>query len=57
MSNGPYRAKTEGGHAKGHSNMCHHDGTDVIKEATRKTRRQNDKHACKEATLNLSDVE
>lgn len=34
--------KVEGGHKKGHSNMCHWMGTEEIKAAAKKVRRQQD---------------
>lgn len=42
MSYGSYRNKTEGGNGgkRGHSNMSHHDGTEIIKEFSDKARRQ-----------------
>ena len=40
-----YRKKTEGGQGGkiGHSKMCHWDGTEIIKEKTKKARRAIDK--------------
>lgn len=35
--------KVEGGHKKGHSNMCHWMGTEEIKAAAKVVRRQQDK--------------
>lgn len=39
--------KTEGGHKKGHSNVCHWTITEDIKRETKKLRRLNDKKEIK----------
>lgn len=33
--------KTEGGHKRGHSNMCHYEHTEIIKAEAKKIRRAN----------------
>lgn len=40
--------KSEGGHAKGHSNMAHWDPTAVVKAESKKIRRQNDRLSIEE---------
>lgn len=40
--------KTEGGHKRGHSNMCHWEYTEIIKAQTRKIRRARSKEVIAE---------
>ena len=39
MSLGRHLQKTEGGHNRGHSNVCHWEPTEIIKAKTRRLRR------------------
>jgi len=42
--------RTEGGHKRGHSNVCHWEYTEIIKREGKKKRRQQDHHAIEEQT-------
>lgn len=43
------RTEAGSGGRKGHSNMAHWDGTEIVKKKSRKARRTNDKTLTKES--------
>ena len=42
-----YNKKTEGGHKRGNSNMCHRNRKAIVKQETRRLRRINDQSLCR----------
>lgn len=47
--------RTEGGHKKGHSNVCHYEYTEIIKAEQKKRRRHQNKVVIKEH-LDMEEV-